>query len=67
MPQLSYVHGASGTPFIGDTIGVHFDRIAERFGAQEVYHFANYGHWLPLEAPDELAERLSSFFGPQAA
>jgi fatty-acyl-CoA synthase len=31
MPQLSYVHGASDTPFIGDTIGVHFDRIAERF------------------------------------
>jgi fatty-acyl-CoA synthase len=31
MPQLSYVHGASGTPFIGDTIGVHFDRIVERF------------------------------------
>src|SRR6202011_931891 len=32
MAQLSYVHGASGTPFIGDTIGVYFDRIAERFG-----------------------------------
>src|ERR1700726_580627 len=32
MARLSYVHGASGTPFIGDTIGVHFDRIAERFG-----------------------------------
>jgi fatty-acyl-CoA synthase len=31
MPQLSYVHGASGTPLIGDTIGVYFDRIAERF------------------------------------
>src|SRR5205807_2273599 len=35
MPQLSYVHGASGTPFIGDTIGVHFDRIVERFGARD--------------------------------
>src|SRR6202043_3563205 len=32
MARLSYVHGASGTPFIGDTIGVHFDRIAARFG-----------------------------------
>jgi fatty-acyl-CoA synthase len=31
MPQLSYVHGASGTPLIGATIGVHFDRIAARF------------------------------------
>jgi len=35
MPQLSYVHGASGTPFIGDTIGVHFDRIVERFGERD--------------------------------
>jgi fatty-acyl-CoA synthase len=35
MPQLSYVHGASGAPFIGDTIGVHFDRIVERFGERD--------------------------------
>jgi fatty-acyl-CoA synthase len=35
MPQLSYVHGASDTPFIGDTIGVHFDRIAERFDERD--------------------------------
>src|SRR5256885_2741024 len=35
MPQLSYVHGASGTAFIGDTIGVHFDRIVERFGERD--------------------------------
>ena len=33
--MLSYVHGASETPFIGDTIGVHFDRIVERFGERE--------------------------------
>jgi pimeloyl-ACP methyl ester carboxylesterase len=38
---------------------------AERFGAQEVHHFAQYGHWLPLEAPDALAERLDAFFGAQ--
>jgi len=35
MPQLSYVHGASATPLIGDTIGVHFDRIVERFGERD--------------------------------
>jgi fatty-acyl-CoA synthase len=35
MPQLSYAHGASDTPFIGDTIGVHFDRIVERFGERD--------------------------------
>src|ERR1700733_12118692 len=31
MPQPSYVHGASDIPLIGETIGVHFDRIVERF------------------------------------
>jgi len=35
MPQLSYVHGASDIPFIGDTIGVHFDRIVERFAERD--------------------------------
>src|SRR5882724_6992745 len=35
MPQLSYVHGASDTPFIGETIGVYFDRTIERFGERD--------------------------------
>jgi fatty-acyl-CoA synthase len=35
MTQLSYVHGASDTPFIGHTIGVHFDRVVERFGDRD--------------------------------
>ena len=35
---------------------------AERFGAQEVYHFSNNSHWLPAEAPAAVAERLGSFF-----
>src|SRR5437762_4362125 len=35
MAQLSYVHGASGTPLIGETIGVHFDKIAERCGERD--------------------------------
>jgi pimeloyl-ACP methyl ester carboxylesterase len=30
---------------------------AERFGAQEVYQFAEYSHWLPIEAPEEVAQR----------
>jgi len=33
--MLSYVHGASETPFIGDTIGVYFDRVAERFAGRD--------------------------------
>ena len=37
MPQLtqSYVHGASATPLIGETIGAHFDRAAERWADAE--------------------------------
>ena len=33
MPKLtqSYAHGVSSTPLIGDTIGVHFDKSAERW------------------------------------
>jgi len=33
MPELtqSYVHGASATPLLGDTIGVHFDRAVARW------------------------------------
>ena len=40
---------------------------AERFGAQEVHHFAQYGHWLPLEAPEALAAYLDAFFAPGRA
>jgi len=40
---------------------------AERFGAQEVHHFADYGHWLPLEATDALSELLISFFDAEDA
>src|SRR6201989_3549619 len=35
MPQLSYVHGVSDTPFIGDAIGTHFDGIVERFAERD--------------------------------
>ena len=35
MTQLSYVHGASERPLIGETIGVHFDQVVEQFGERE--------------------------------
>ncbi len=35
MTQLSYVHGASDAPFIGDTIGVYFDRVVARFAERD--------------------------------
>jgi fatty-acyl-CoA synthase len=34
-PSLSYVHGVSRAPLIGETIGAYFDRIAGRFGKRE--------------------------------
>lgn len=35
---------------------------AEKFGTKNVQHFAQYGHWLPVEAPKIYAERLADFF-----
>jgi fatty-acyl-CoA synthase len=35
MAQPSYVHGASETPLIGETIGVYFDRAVELYGARD--------------------------------
>ena len=35
MTQLSYIHDASEAPFIGRTIGVHLDWIAERFAERD--------------------------------
>lgn len=37
-------------------------KYAERFGAKQVWHFPEYGHWLPAEAPKEVAARLMGFF-----
>ncbi len=31
----SYAHGVSMTPLIGDTIGVHFDKAAERWAERD--------------------------------
>lgn len=38
-------------------------RFADRFGAREVHHFAQHGHFLPVEAPEEVAQRLKAFLG----
>jgi len=35
---------------------------AERFGAKQVVHYADYGHWLPAENPEDVARRLGEFF-----
>jgi pimeloyl-ACP methyl ester carboxylesterase len=36
---------------------------ADRFGAQVVYHLPEVSHWLPVEAPQEVAQKLRAFFG----
>jgi fatty-acyl-CoA synthase len=46
MTRLSYVHGASGTPLIGETIGVYFDQAVERFGERDALIVRHQGiHW----------------------
>src|SRR5436305_6745413 len=42
-------------PFIAPTY-------AEHFGSAQVEHFPHNGHWLALEAPDLVAQRLATFF-----
>jgi fatty-acyl-CoA synthase len=52
MPQPSYVHGASNVPLIGETIGVHFDRIVARFPEREaliVRHQNIHWSWRELQ------------------
>ena len=37
-------------------------KYAERYGAQQVHHFPDCGHWLPAEAAEEASNRLTRFF-----
>lgn len=37
-------------------------RYAERFGTRRVQYFPGRGHWLPVEAPAEVADQLASFW-----
>jgi fatty-acyl-CoA synthase len=58
MTQLSYVHGASDTQFIGDTIGVYFDRVVERFASRDALIVRHQQvHWRYRE----LKERVDAF------
>lgn len=34
---------------------------ADKFGAQQVHHFTDYSHWLPLEAPDAYAAKIGAW------
>ena len=60
MHQASYVHGAHPLPLIGDTIGAHLDRIAERFPERDalvVPHQCVRWSWRQLR---ERADRLAA-------
>jgi len=41
-------------------------RFADRFGAATVERFPDSGHWLPAEAPDEVARRLLRFYAAES-
>ncbi len=36
--------------------------VADRFGAREVKHFGQCGHWLQVEEPERVSEELLRFF-----
>jgi fatty-acyl-CoA synthase len=58
--QASYVHGAHPLPLIGDTIGAHLDRIAERYPERDalvVPHQCVRWSWRQLR---ERADRLAA-------
>jgi fatty-acyl-CoA synthase len=58
MPQSSYVHGASSTPLIGETIGIHFDKVAERCGERDALISRHQGIRWSYSA---LKERVDAF------
>ena len=58
MSEVSYAHGASGHPFIGETIGRHFDRMAARFAERDALVVRHQGvRW----RYGELKERVDAF------
>jgi fatty-acyl-CoA synthase len=54
-PALSYVHGASAVPLIGQTIGRHFDAVAERFAEREALIVRHQGvRWTYAELKEKV-------------
>ena len=55
---LSYAHGASATPLLGETVGAHFDRTVERWGDRPGLIVSQQGvHWTYRE----LGEKVDAF------
>jgi pimeloyl-ACP methyl ester carboxylesterase len=45
----------------GDTDPFIDKSFADKFGAQTVIHYPKYGHWIAVEAPEEIAAKLETF------
>jgi fatty-acyl-CoA synthase len=62
--MMSYVHGASSVPLIGETIGAHFDRLAERYPESDAVVSVAQGIRLTYRelqrATDEFARGLAA-------
>ncbi len=39
----------------------YVESFADKFGAQTVIHYPKYGHWIAVEAPEEVAGKLTAF------
>jgi fatty-acyl-CoA synthase len=60
MPALSYSHGVSGVPLLGETIGANLERTVARFGGQEAVVSCHQGVRLTYEELDAAVNRLAS-------
>src|SRR5579872_6337103 len=59
MTMMSYVHGASDIPFIGETIGAHFDAIARRFPDRDAVVSTHQGIRLTYSALRRAVEEFA--------
>jgi fatty-acyl-CoA synthase len=60
MRVLSYSHGVSDVPLLGETIGANLERTAARFGGQEAVVSCHQGVRLTYEELDAAVNRVAS-------
>ena len=60
----SYAHGVSMTPLIGETIGVHFDKMAARFADRDALIVRQQNiHWTYGELKEKTGALAAGPFG----
>lgn len=59
MPHLSYAHGPSAVPLLGETIGANFRRTVERFGDREALVVRHQGFRATYRELAELVSRAA--------